>query len=77
MGHPDAKPVSMFAELIKNSSFPGETVIDFFLGSGATLIACEETGRVCYGMEIEPKFCDTIIARWEKLTGKQAVKSKE
>lgn len=77
MGHPDAKPVSMFAELIKNSSLPGETVIDFFLGSGTTLIACEETGRVCYGMEIEPKFCDTIIARWEKLTGKQAVKSKE
>jgi DNA modification methylase len=47
-------------------------VYDPFLGSGTTLIAAEQLGRKCYGLEIEPKYCDVIIARWEKLTGKTA-----
>ncbi len=51
---------------------PGDTVLDPFLGSGTTLIAAEQTGRTCYGVEILPKYCDVILARWEKLTGKQA-----
>ena len=49
-------------------------VLDLFGGSGSTLIACEQTGRTCYMMEIDPKYCTVILNRWEKLTGKQAVK---
>jgi DNA modification methylase len=58
------------ARPINNSSECGDIVVDFFLGSGTTLIAAEQLGRKCYGMEISPKYCDVILARWEKLTGK-------
>ena len=51
-----------------------ESVIDPFLGSGSTLIACEKTGRICYGMEIDEKYVDVIIKRWEDYTGNKAVK---
>lgn len=51
-----------------------KTVVDPFLGTGSTLIACEQTGRVCYGMEIDPKYCTVILDRWEKLTGQKAIK---
>ena len=49
-----------------------ETVLDPFLGSGTTLVAAEQLGRKCYGMEISPAYCDVIVKRWETLTGKQA-----
>jgi site-specific DNA-methyltransferase (adenine-specific) len=72
--HPTMKPVSLIAYLIRNSSQRGELVLDPFLGSGTTLIAAEQTGRRCYGMELDPLYCDVIVQRWEKLTGRQAVR---
>lgn len=72
--HPTMKPVKLLARLIRNSTHPGETVLDPFGGSGSTLIACEQLGRICYTMEFDPKYCDVIIDRWEKLTGEKAVK---
>lgn len=73
-GHPAQKPISMIEYFIKYTT---GSVLDFFLGSGSTLIACEKTGRKCYGMELDPKYCDVIITRWEKFTGKEAQISKE
>lgn len=70
--HPTMKPVALFAKAIENSTKYGETIIDTFLGSGTTLIACEQLSRICYGMEISPQYCDVIVNRWEKLTGKKA-----
>ncbi len=64
IGHPTAKPVEMLVYLVKNSSQRGEVVIDTFGGSGSTLIACEQTGRVCRTMELDPKYCDVIRRRW-------------
>ena len=58
---------------ILNHTLPGEAVYDCFLGSGTTLIAAEQTGRVCYGVELDPKYVDVIIRRWQQYTGKQAV----
>ena len=70
--HPTQKPVELARRAITNSSKMGEIVLDPFLGSGTTLIGAEVTGRICYGIEFEPKYCDVIVARWEKLTGKKA-----
>lgn len=72
--HPTPKPVGLVMKAIENSSKPNEIVLDFFGGSGSTMIACEESGRAGRLMEIEPRFCDVIIGRWEKLTGKKAEK---
>lgn len=72
--HPTMKPIKLIARLIKNSARPGEKVIDFFGGSGSTLIACEQLNRTCYMMELDPKYVDVIIDRWEQLTGQKAVK---
>lgn len=70
--HPTMKPVKLMARLIKNSSKPGQTVLDLFGGSGSTMIACEQLGRKCRTMEFDPKYCDAILARWKKLTGMEA-----
>lgn len=70
--HPTMKPVELITNELFISSNPGSVVCDFFLGSGSTLIACEKTSRKCFGMEIDPKYCDIILARWEKFTGKTA-----
>jgi site-specific DNA-methyltransferase (adenine-specific) len=70
--HPTMKPVRLMGRLIKNSARPQENVLDLFGGSGSTLIACEQLNRTCYMMEFDPKYCDAILARWEKLTGEQA-----
>lgn len=70
--HPTQKPVEIPARAIRNSCEPHGLVLDLFGGSGSTLIACEQLGRRCYMMEMEPKYCDVIIARWEKLTGRKA-----
>lgn len=72
--HPTMKPIKLISRLVKNSSKPGENVIDFFGGSGSTLIACEHLGRNCYSIELDPKYVDVIIDRWETLTGKTAIK---
>jgi DNA modification methylase len=57
---------------IQNHTARGDAVYDPFLGSGTTLIAAEQTGRVCYGLEIDPKFVDVIVVRWQNLTGLDA-----
>ena len=72
--HPTMKPVELFAYQIQNSTKKGEIVLDLFGGSGTTIIACEQTGRIGYSMELDPKYCDVIIKRYENLTGKKAVK---
>lgn len=72
--HPTMKPVELLEYLMVNSSLPGEVVIDPFLGSGSTLIAAEKQGRTCFGIELEPKFCDVIVKRWEMFTGLKSKK---
>lgn len=72
--HPTMKPIKLLARLIKNSSKKEESVLDLFGGSGSTLIACEQLGRRCYMMELDPKYVDVIINRWEQFTGKKAEK---
>jgi DNA modification methylase len=67
--HPTMKPLDLIAKAIQNSSKNNDVVVDLFGGSGSTLIACEQTDRTCYMMELDPKYVDVIIARWEKLTG--------
>lgn len=75
--HPTMKPVKLIARLVGNSSKQGENVLDIFGGSGTTMIACEQLGRNCYMMELDPHYADVIIERWEKFTGKKAEKIKE
>jgi len=70
--HPTMKPVGLVEYLIKNSSKQEDIVLDPFLGSGTTLIACEKQSRICYGIELDPKYCDVIVKRWEQFTGKKA-----
>lgn len=70
--HPTMKPMALFAYLIKNSSKKGDVVIDFFGGSGTTLIACEQLSRQCFMCELDPHYCDVIVGRWEQLTGRKA-----
>lgn len=72
-GHPTEKPIAVPAMAITHSSKPGDIVLDMFGGSGSTLIACEQTGRNCYTMELDPRYVDAIIDRWETFTGKKAV----
>ena len=70
--HPTMKPVSLVERAIRNSSRRGDTVLDPFGGSGSTLIACEKTGREARLVELEPKYVDVIIERWEAYTGQEA-----
>ena len=70
--HPTMKPVKLFDYQIQNNTKGGDCVLDLFGGSGTTLIACEQNGRNAYVMELDPKYCDVIIHRWEKLTGEKA-----
>lgn len=70
--HPTMKPVKLMARLTKNSTKPEQLVLDLFGGSGSTLIACEQINRKCFTMEYDPKYCDAILDRWEKLTGEEA-----
>lgn len=72
--HPTMKPVELCARAIKNSSQQNNIILDLFGGSGSTLIACEQLDRRCRMIEIDPKYCDIIIARFEAFTGKTAVK---
>lgn len=71
--HPTMKPVKLIAKLIGNSTTESGSVLDLFGGSGTTMIACEQLGRTCYMMELDPKYCDVIIRRWENFTGGKAV----
>jgi DNA modification methylase len=71
--HPTQKPVELMRRPILNHTLPGGAIYDCFLGSGTTLIAAEQTGRVCYGIEVDPKYVDLVVRRWQQYTGKQAV----
>lgn len=71
--HPTQKPIKLAEWFLKRYSKDGHIVVDLFGGSGSTLIACEQLGRTCYMMELDPKYCDVIIKRWENLTGEKAV----
>ena len=70
------KPIDLVAECLLDNSLEGFIVLDLFGGSGTTLIAAEQLNRKCYMMELDPHYCDVIIARWEKLTGNKAEKLK-
>lgn len=71
--HPTMKPIALVSRAIKNSSKQGDLIIDLFGGSGSTLMACEQTERKCCTMELDPKYVDVIIDRWEQFTGQKAV----
>jgi DNA modification methylase len=71
--HPTQKPVGLFAFCINNYSNTEEIILDLFLGSGPALIAAEQLGRICYGMEIDPIYCDVICKRWKQFTGKNPI----
>lgn len=70
--HPTQKPVALCEWGITNYTDKGASVLDLFLGSGSTLIACEKTGRSCFGMEMSPDYCDVIVKRWHEFTGQIA-----
>jgi len=74
--HPTQKPIALARKAILNSSQTGDAVVDLFAGSGSTLMGCEETQRQCYAMDIDPKYVDAIILRWQTATGHEAVLSK-
>lgn len=70
--HPTMKPVALFEYQLLNNSKVGDTCLDLFGGSGTTLIACEKNNRIARLMELDPKYCDVIVTRWQQFTGKQA-----
>ena len=72
LGHATPKPVEMMERVMKSSAPSGTVTVEPFLGSGSTLMGAEKTGRKCYGMELDPKYCDVIVKRWEDFTGKKA-----
>lgn len=71
--HPTMKPIKLFDYQIQNNTKKEDIVLDLFAGSGTTLIACEQNERKSYNMELDPKYCDVIVKRWEELTGNKAV----
>jgi DNA modification methylase len=68
------KPILLLAELINNSTQRNEVIFDGFLGSGSTMVAAHQTGRICYGVEIYPKYCQIIIDRMKRLDNKLKIK---
>jgi DNA modification methylase len=73
--HPTVKPVALVADVLLDCSARGDIVLDSFLGAGSTLLAAERIGRVCHGMEIEGRYVDLAIRRWQQLTGERAYKA--
>lgn len=71
--HPTLKPVALVADILLDASVQGDIVLDSFLGSGTTLIAAQRVGRVCCGMELEPRYVDVAVRRWQRYTGERAV----
>ncbi len=70
--HPTQKPVGLLSKILIDNSKENDLVFDGFMGSGSTLIACEKINRICYGIELDPFYCDIIVSRWETFTGKKA-----
>ena len=71
--HPTQKPITLLVDIIEQWGKDCKNIVDLYGGSGSTLIACEQLDRTCYMMELDPKYCDVIIKRWENLTGEKAV----
>jgi len=71
--HPTPKPVALIADAIKDSTARGALILDPFLGSGTAIIAAERTGRVCYGLELDPLYVDALIRRWQRRTKRKAI----
>jgi DNA modification methylase len=71
--HPTVKPVALVADALLDCSAPNDVVLDPFLGSGTTLLAAEQTGRVCRAIELSPKYVDTAIRRWQSRSGQKAI----
>ena len=70
--HPTVKPVALIADAILDASKRGDVILDPFVGSGTTLVAAQKTGRRCYAMELDPRYVDTAIRRWQEHTGEEA-----
>ena len=70
--HPTVKPVALVADAIMDCSARGDIILDAFLGSGTSIMAAHRTGRRCYGLELDPRYVDTIIRRWQAFTGESA-----
>jgi DNA modification methylase len=75
-GHRDQGDVWRIERALRNSSRDGNSVLDLFLGSGTTLIACDRTGRVCRALELDPRYVDVAVMRWEAFTGAKAVRER-
>jgi DNA modification methylase len=71
--HPTVKPVTLVVDALLDCTAPKNIVLDAFLGSGTTLLAAERTGRVCFGIELNPKYVDVAIRRWQQYTGQRAI----
>jgi DNA modification methylase len=71
--HPTCKPIPLVADAIRDVSNRGDIILDSYMGSGTTLLAAERTGRIGYGMDIDPAYIDVTIRRWQKMTGRKAV----
>jgi len=74
--HPTMKPIALWTELIGNSTTPGQAVVDCFLGSGTTVVACERLGRQAFGIELDPRYVDVVVERWQQVTGRKARRNK-
>ena len=72
--HPTMKPIKLFEYQIKNNTKGNDIVLDLFMGSGTTIMACEQSNRIAYGMELDPRYVDVIIKRWENFTGDKVIK---
>jgi len=72
--HPTQKPVELIRRMVEYHTVPGEVVYEPFSGSGTCLVACELSGHRCFALELAPAYCDVVVARWERLTGKTAVR---
>jgi len=72
--HPTQKPVGLLGDILKDYSQQGDNIVDLFAGSGSLLLACEQTRRKAFCMELDPQYCQVIINRWEELTGKEVEK---
>jgi DNA modification methylase len=71
--HGTQKPIECMARPVQNHGGREDAVYDPFLGSGTTLVACEQLGRRCFGLELDPRYCDVIVQRWQKATAREAV----
>lgn len=72
LAHPTQKPVALISRALRNSTIRGEKCLDVFVGSGTAIIACEQLGRRCFAMELEPKYIDVCVQRWKQYTGRKA-----